>query len=86
MSDSYQVFVDDNFHHINEGERYRLGDFATYEEALDACKAIVDEFLQASCKEGVTAAQLYENYVGFGEDPFIVGEPAPFPFSAWNYA
>lgn len=55
MSDSYQVFVDDNFHYMDEGERYKLGDFATFEEALNACKAIVDEFLKANYKEGAKA-------------------------------
>lgn len=86
MLNSYQVFVDDNYHYRDEDERYKLGDFAIYEEALNVCKAIVDEFLQANYKPGVTAEQLYKNYVGFGEDPFIVGEPSPFPFSAWDYA
>lgn len=86
MLNSYQVFVDDNFHYGNENERYKLGDFATYEAALNACQAIVDEFLRANYKEGITAEQVYKNYVGFGEDPFIVGEPAPFPFSARDYA
>ena len=86
MANSYQVFVDDNYHYQDEDERYKLGDFATFEEAVTACKAIVDNFLQHGYKEGVTADKLYESYVGFGEDPFIVGEPAPFNFSAWNYA
>lgn len=33
----------------------------------------------------MTSKVLYEGYVGFGEDPFIIpaGEP---PFSAWDYA
>jgi hypothetical protein len=86
MANSYQVFVDDNYHYQDEDERYKLGDFSTFEEALIACQAIVDEYLQGSWKEGITAEELYENYVGFGEDPFIIGEPAPFRFSAWNYA
>lgn len=86
MSNTYQVFVDDNFHYMDEDERYKHGDFATYEDALNACKTIVDEYLQASYKDGVTAEQLFDEYVMFGEDPFIVGEPAPFPFSAREYA
>lgn len=86
MANSFQVFVDDNYHYMDEDERYRHGDFSTYEEALEVCKAIVDEFLQANLKEGVTAGQLYAQYTMFGEDPFIVGEPSPFPFSAWEYA
>jgi len=86
MANSYEVFVDDNYHYMDEGERYKHGEFATFEEALNACRAIVNEYLQTSYEEGMTAGQLYQVYTGFGEDPFIVGEPAPFHFSAWDYA
>ncbi|HEX8247626.1 MAG TPA: hypothetical protein VF599_05625 [Pyrinomonadaceae bacterium] len=86
MANIYQVFVDDNFHYMDEDERYKHGDFATFEEALTACKAIVDECLRESYEEGMTAGQLYTVYTGFGEDPFIVGESVPFRFSAWDYA
>ncbi|HEX8737338.1 MAG TPA: hypothetical protein VF721_18540 [Pyrinomonadaceae bacterium] len=86
MADSYQVFIDDNYHYMDESERYKHGDFASFEEALAACKAIVDDCLQGSYEKGMTAGQLYVVYTGFGEDPFIVGEPAPFRFSAWDYA
>ncbi len=86
MTNLYQVYVDDNYHYQDENERYKLGDFVTFEKAVTACQTIVDEYLQQSYREGATAEKLYESYVGFGEDPFIVGEPAPFHFSAWNYA
>jgi hypothetical protein len=86
MENFYQVFVDDNYHYMDEDERYKLGDFSTFEEAVAACKAIVDEFLQQNYKEDMTADDLYENYTDFGEDPFIVGKPVPFRFLAWNYA
>ncbi len=41
-----------------------------------------------SYKDGVTAAELYEHYVAYGEDPFIValGDSPAVEFSAWNYA
>lgn len=86
MANYYEVFVDDNYHYMDEGERYKHGEFAAFEEALNACRAIVDEYLRDAYKEGMTAGQLYRVYTGFGEDPFIVGEPAPFHFSAWDYA
>lgn len=86
MANTYQVFVDDNFHHMDEEERYKHGDFQTFEEALTACRSIVDEYLQSNYKEGITADELYQNYTMFGEDPFILGENIPFHFSAWDYA
>ena len=81
----FELFVDDNYHYMDEGARYRLGSFASYSEALAKAKAIVDEFLERSHQPGMTSKELFEGYVGFGEDPFIVpaGEPH---FSAWDYA
>ena len=34
----YKVMVDDNFHHMDEDERYQHGVFLTAEEAISACK------------------------------------------------
>jgi hypothetical protein len=87
MANSYQVLVDDNYRYMDESERYKLGDFETFEEAEAACKEIVDEFLQKGSKrESITAEELYNCYVMFGEDPWISGEPVPYRFSAWTYA
>lgn len=81
--------MDDNYHYMDESERYKLGDFATLDEAIAACKRKVDEFLKDEVTADGTAAERYAQYAGFGPDPFIVtddpdaGQP---PFSAWNYA
>jgi len=80
--------VDDNYHYMDEEARYKLGDFATLEEAIVVCKRRVDQFLN-KVPIDITAAERYEQYTGFGPDPFIVtddpdaGSP---PFSAWSYA
>ena len=85
----YTVYVDDNYHYQDESERYKLGDFATLEEAVAACKCMVDGFLKNEVSPDLTAAERYAQYTGFGPDPFIVtddpdaGHPV---FSAWNYA
>jgi len=83
---SFTVFVDDNFHYQDKSERYQLGEFDAYEAALVACQKIVDQYLASAFKEGMTAAELYQSYVSFGEDPFIVPKPEGADFSAWNYA
>jgi len=80
----YAVFVDDNFHYMDESERYKCGDYDALEAAMQACQAIVDEFLKAAYKPGMSAEDLYKQYVSFGEDPFIRGPGASF--SAWTYA
>jgi hypothetical protein len=83
----YTVYVDDNFHYQDEGARYTLGDFPTLEEAVTACKNVVDLFLETS-GDG-TAAERYEKYTSFGPDPFVMTDDSnagKVPFSAWDYA
>jgi hypothetical protein len=51
----YKVMVDDNFHYMAEDERWEYGTFATAEEALDACRRLVDEALLEEYRDGATA-------------------------------
>jgi len=86
----YTVMVDDNFHYMDEQERYTLGEYETLEEAIVVCKSVVDRYLKEVYTPGATAEELYKHYVSFGEDPFILGVQAirreDGPFSAWTYA
>jgi len=82
---SFELFVDDNYHYMDKSKRYSAGTFDSYDEAVAKAKGIVDEFLESAHEPGMTSWELYDGYVGFGEDPFIV--PACEPrFSAWSYA
>jgi hypothetical protein len=74
---------------MDEDERYQHGVFLTAEEAIAACKRIVDANLKHLIEPGMTADNLYEQYTFGGSDPFIVPVgPAdePVDFSAWDYA
>lgn len=83
----YAVFVDDNFHYMDESYRRTLGSFATLDEAIAAAKTRVDEYFESALEPGMTAESLYRSYVQFGADPFIVSEQAQeVEFSAWSYA
>ena len=84
---SYRVLVDDNYHYMDETERYELGVYPTLTAAIQAAQAIVDEFLLSALKPGLTAGELYDQYTFFGEDPFVAPpEGQPGAFSAWDYA
>lgn len=84
---AYTVFVADNYHYMDEDERYELGTFETLEAAIEACRKIVDEYLAGAHKPGMTARELFENYTTFGEDPYVVSSAViGVPFSAWDYA
>ena len=86
----YKVMVDDNFHYMEEDERDEVGTFPTIEEAIAACKQIVDNSLRHLAKgKTYTPDELYDYYTSFGSDPFIVAldrkDDRPC-FSAWDYA
>lgn len=80
----WTVFVDDNFHYMDESERYEFGSYERYEDAEAACREIVDRFLADQLDRN--ASSLYEIYCGFGEDPFIIGPDTGRKFHAWAYA
>lgn len=83
----YTVMVDDNFHYMDEDERYEHGNFATADEALAACHTIVQRSLDEHFKPGMSAVRLYELYLSFGEDPFIIPvEADKVDFSARDFA
>ena len=82
----YEVYVDDNYHYMDEGERYSGGVFDSWEAAEAKCRGIVDEFLLANYKEGMATDELLRVYKSFGEDPWILFPRDDRRFSAWNYA
>lgn len=82
----YRVFVDDNYHYMDESERYELGKFRTLEAAVRACKKIVDEFLDSAYRPGMTVDELVSQYCLFGEDPYVYTGNGTVPFSGRDYA
>ena len=87
MAKRHLLFVDDNFHFMDEGERIGPIEFDTSDAALAEARRIVDVDLAGYFKPGMTAAQVYELYVAFGDDPFIVSDdPAAQSVSARRYA
>jgi hypothetical protein len=83
---TFKVLVDDKFHYMDESKGYEHGVFSTWDEAVAACKRIVDEDLARPYKPGLSSEESFETYVRFGEYPFIVGEPSGQRFSARDYA
>ncbi len=84
----YKVIVSDNFHYMDPEEQYELTGFSSAEEALAKCRSIVEDWLAYSSQPGLSADKLYQAYMTFGEDPWVVspvGAPS-VKFSAWDYA
>jgi hypothetical protein len=82
----FSVIVNENSHYMDGSESYTLGDFTTAEEALTACKRMVDEDLDELHTAGMPADDLYRQYTTFGRDPHIVPADESTRFSAWVYA
>jgi hypothetical protein len=85
----YRVLINDNAHYMDQSAQDDHGVFANSDEAIAACKEIVDDDLNAMWKPGTTAKELYKLYVAFGPDPFVVPLNPKDPdveFSAWTYA
>ena len=83
---TYLVLVDDNFHHMDEGEQYELGEFATCAEAVAACKRVIDDFLDSNRETPRSQDELWNLFTTFGDSPLIVTADRECRFSAWEYA
>jgi len=86
----FHLRVYDNFHYTDESEAYNTGSYVTYDDALIAAKAIVDEFLVFNWKKGMPYKELRSLFMLFGDDPIIVpdenNESSDIPrFSARDY-
>ena len=82
----YIVYVDDNFHHGEVKERYMYGEFECCQGAVDACRKIVDDYMAQRYRAGISFKEMWDGYVMFGEDPFILSNDPCCRFSAWSYA
>ena len=85
----YQVFIDDNYHYIDETERIEGNSYDTYEEAVEEAKRIVDHSLRCGrlrSEDPKDPDKLYDGYKSFGDDPFIIPAEPDHHFSAWDYA
>jgi hypothetical protein len=85
----YKVLIDDNFHFMDEEHRYEHGTFGTADEAIAACKRIVDNELTYMLKPHMTADDLYGLWVMFAEDPYVIPlnrTDARVHFAACDYA
>ena len=85
MSDKYKVYVDDNYHYMDEGERYAVGSYNSLKEALEKCKEITVKSLEDFLEKGITPEDLSAQWAMFGEDPFIRGGDGTVPFSARKF-
>ncbi len=56
--EKYKVYVDDNYHYMDEGERYAVGSYNSLKEAQEKCKEITIKSLERLLEEGITPNKL----------------------------
>ncbi len=84
----YYLRIYDNYHYQDESEAFNSGEYDNYEEAENAAKTIIKEFLEHNWSRGMNPEILIGQYCLYGEDPIIL--PAENPegkhFSGRDYA
>jgi hypothetical protein len=85
----YQVNAAENSRYREESERRVVGVYEGVEEALSACRYVIDRSLRDLHEGEMQAAQLFLLWAVMGEDAWLVplteGEPEP-AFSGQDYA
>ena len=85
MDKKYLVKVDDNFHPMDTGEAYDDKTYSSLEEAVKRCKEITIDSLIHCYKKGMSASKLLEQWMAFGDDPFVYTGEGDLPFSARDF-
>lgn len=72
MAGKFKVRIHELFHFADESEMYTWGEYDTLTEAVAECKRIIDDQLPKAYKEGLTPEKLYEGFMMFGDEPYIL--------------
>ena len=68
----YKVYVDDNYHFMNEDERYLQGTYDSLDAAVAAAKKVIDRCFEGIDPRDKTPDQLFHGWSHMGDSPFIV--------------
>jgi hypothetical protein len=85
MSEKYKIYVDDNYHYMDESARYVADSYSSLEEAVERCKELTIKSLEDLYEDGITPENLSAQWAMFGEDPFVFGGDGSVPFSARKF-
>jgi hypothetical protein len=83
---TFKVFIDDNYHYMDEEHRRLAGEYPDCEAARAACRRIVDRSLRRGYRAGMSPEKLLEGYKAGGEDAWIQSTDPNCKFSSWTYA
>ncbi len=79
----FTVYIDDVFNLYDTDCRRKHGEYQTYEEAVGACKKLIDDFIEDHAKNGED--ELHRCHYFWGKDPWVSPEPPGKHFSSSQY-
>lgn len=82
MVDTFSLYVDEKDLDGEALERRLLGEFDSEVKAVEAARAVIDDFLLDLYEPGMEAQELYDAYAEAGPEPLVPGSE----FKAWDYA
>ncbi len=82
MADTFSLYVDEKDLDGEALERRLLGEYNSEADAVEAARAVIDDFLLDIYDPGMEAQELFDVYAAAGPEPVVPGSS----FKAWEYA
>jgi hypothetical protein len=82
---SFSVDVYSDRSLLSESPWLRIGKFEELDDAIDACKKVVDDFLRSSLNTFIESEQLVTAFLSFGDVPVINGAENVPSFDVYEY-
>ncbi len=88
IKSGYKIYLEEDYWFQDDPELLSAGKviYETYEEALRECKRMIDDFLIRNYKPGMTVDELYNLYLQFSDEPYIIPRGENNQFSHSKYA
>lgn len=82
----FQVYLDDHYRFLDEADSAPGPSFQRFADAVEWCRARVEESLRECWLPGLTAEELLGRYKRLGDDPWLMPGPRDEHWSASDYA
>lgn len=85
LSKSFSVDVYSDFRRSKQSPWVRIGEFDNLDDAIEACKKVVDEFLQSPINAFIGSDRLETAFLSYGDVPVIKGAQNLLSFDIYAY-
>lgn len=85
LSKSFSVDVYSDFRRSKQSPWVRIGEFDNLDDAIEACKKVVDDFLQSPINAFLGSERLRTAFFSYGDVPVINGVENLRSFDIYEY-